>query len=638
MPQVVGQLPELSVVVPTRDRGVQLERFLARCDQQTLAARRFEVIVVDDGGSQTATVDIAAHRFSLTLLRQDQANPAAARNLALGRCRGAVVLFLTDDALPAFELFERHLDIHGTRTDKVAVLGRFDFSPAALQRPFAQVLDDSDLLFDSARLRDGALHPWPYFWACNLSVPLVALHEVGGFDETRFGEGLCDDLELGLRLEKQGYSVLYRSDLACERAHAMTAAEFFARAVRHGVHSARLGLLHGKDPVYQRAQGPGQPSAPRAAARAIAQALSVAEAYYPQSLEFLKRMGRLEAEPSSTPIPPAVLAELRSLAQRLSFVPFHRGQLLELAGWDPEVVMRDGPASGKLTSIIVTFAGPLARTRECLTRLRLANRPRHPTEFLFVQSGPSAGSAEFLSAQPDVRLIATAGELGLAQARNLALSSSRGEYIALLHSDVLVTEDWLERLLYHAQVDPCSGCIAPVSDRASPGQRVSLTCSADAESLAAFARDVAQTQHRRHFLGPVLDGFCLLFSRRVLDAIGGFDERFWPAGYEDEDFTLRATLAGFRNRCARDVFVKRQVPEGALEFERTSELLLANGLRFAAKWKLDPSAGPLDEAHLEPMLARHWPSDELRVPLSASTERLAPLPQPPRHDEHSPRP
>ena len=623
---------ELSVIVPTFGRNEKLANLLARCDRQTLPPRRFEVIVVDDGSPQPVVVEPSAHRFALSLLRQSHAGPAAARNLALRHCHGRLVLFLDDDSLPAYELFERHVEVHQTRSDKVAVLGSFDFTADAMRHPFVQVLQDSDLLFDYGRARDGALHPWQYFWTCNISLPLVALAEVGGFDAELFPEAILEGAELGLRLSKLGYSVLYRKDLVCEHDHVIDVDAFFSRAVRMGVYSARLEKKHALD--YPLAQAPTA----KVRARLGVGALSMAEGYYGACADFLAKMRRLESAGSPDPVSPTLIAQLRSLTTRLAFVPFYRGQMMELEGFDPEIVMRDGPAQGKLTSIIVVCHEALEQTKACLARLRETKDPRHPTEILFVDNGSSDGSAQFLAAQSDVQLLSNAENMGAPRARNQALPLARGEYVVFLDNDAMVTPDWLARLLYHAEVNPHGGCIAPTSDRASHGQQIAMGCAADPDSIAQFARRISHDLNRQHFHSVVLASYCLLVPRRVLDAIGGFDERFTPWGFEDDDFTLRATLAGFSNRCARDVFVRHEAYVGRYKLERHSELLLANWQRFAEKWGLGADASNQNDARLAPIFERKWPQSQLRIPVDGLAPPLAPLPQPSVNELPSRRP
>jgi GT2 family glycosyltransferase len=234
---------------------------------------------------------------------------------------------------------------------------------------------------------------------------------------------------------------------------------------------------------------------------------------------------------------------------------------------------------------------------------------------LFVDNGSDDGSAEFLREQPDVDLIENAENLGAPRARNQALQRARGNWIVFLDNDVTVYPGWLRRLRYHAEVDPAVGCVFPVADRAAHGQQVSAP-AADRE-LSAFAARCAAEADRRASYKKIFSSLCVLVRREVIESIGGFDERFSPWGFEDDDFSLRVHLAGFRARLAQDVFV-HHAPYSGPKTDRHRRLLERNWRRFAAKWggSRDAPYGAYD--FLEPVMARNWPVEALRVPLAGA--------------------
>jgi glycosyltransferase involved in cell wall biosynthesis len=94
-----GAAPDVSVVVPTRDRPDRLARCLAALGQQT--APRYEVVVVDDastdGAAVAAVVGAAPHA---RLVRGEGRGPAAARNRGAAAARGPVLCFTDDDCRP----------------------------------------------------------------------------------------------------------------------------------------------------------------------------------------------------------------------------------------------------------------------------------------------------------------------------------------------------------------------------------------------------------------------------------------------------------------------------------------------------------------------------------------------------------
>lgn len=101
----------------------------------------------------------------------------------------------------------------------------------------------------------------------------------------------------------------------------------------------------------------------------------------------------------------------------------------------------------------------------------------------------------------------------------------------------------------------------------------------------------------RFVMGRGFSAVCV--TRPVWEEVGGFDEGFWPAYYEDNDYWRRFTLRGI----AWDHVVIDSVHEGSATLSRSDELKALNGHTFAlngdryrAKW----GGGPHQETYAEP--------------------------------------
>lgn len=603
-------LPDISVVVPTYGRPENIHALLDALGHQTVPPERFEVVAVDDGTEDPIQRPAREPGFQLELIRQANAGPGAARNTAFSHCRAPLVLILNDDAVPAPDLVERHLSIHAEAPPKTAVMGSFPFTPDALTSPFVQLLATSDLLFDFASLRHGELHDWRYFWTCNISLPLAPILEIGGFDAEGFPEPLMEDVELGYRLSQRGWRVLYREDAVCEHQHQLTSEAYFRRMQRYGVYMVRMWRKHGDPAILSISRDE--------AVEPTLQRLQLQyEALRPAYERTLDRLDALEATASDGALSADTARSVASVVRRIGMVPMARGVAEELHGRDPEHVAENGAAPGRLTTVIAISSDGLSDTRTCLESLRAADDPDFPTEIVFVDNGSQDGSVEYLRAQQDVTLIENPDNAGAPRARNQALARTRGDWIAVLDNDVTVYPGWLRRLRYHAEIDPSVACVVPVADRAAHGQQIEAPSSSDTAGLERFSAECARSRDRQAIYKNIFSSLCVLMRRKVIEHIGGFDERFSPWGFEDDDFSLRVHLAGYRSRLALDVFVHHAAYTGP-KSTRHQQLLKRNWERFAEKWGAERSTTYGEYAFLEPVMARQWPDSKLRVPLSGA--------------------
>lgn len=591
--------PALSVLVPTHGRPDACLRLLDGLAAQTLTPERFEVIVVDDGTPEPIALDPGRYPFPLTLLRQEQAGPGAARNRGLERCTAPLVLFLNDDAVPAPDLCERHLAAHERAPERTAVLGTFRFSEAARASAFVRLLDESDLLFSFSKLRPGELHDWRFFWTCNLSLPVAAVRGAGGFDAERFPEAIVEDCELGYRLELEGWRVFHAPECRCEHDHVLTPDSFLRRAERLGFFLARMQAKH-RLPEILWCKDEAEVEALRAGA------IDRVELHRTALDKLRGALEQLVREYAEAPVPASTAEQALRLVSEVGYAAFAAGVHRAVTGVDP---LRVDPPRGELTSVVVVSCDHLDHTRRCVEALRAGREDEHPIEILVVDNGSTDGSAEWLAEQDDLILVANDENLGAPRARNQATVHARGAWIAYLDGDVFVPAGWLSRALYHGAVDPRVGTVALVANRASKHQQVPYEGTDSREDIEAFATARHAELERRGLDCDLFTSLAVLVRREVIDHIGGFDERFSPWGFEDDDLALRVRFAGWRNRVALDTFVYHAPYPDADKHARHSAHLATNWERFVEKWgRPGPVPELFDYAALDLSLER--PVDE----------------------------
>lgn len=148
--------------------------------------------------------------------------------------------------------------------------------------------------------------------------------------------------------------------------------------------------------------------------------------------------------------------------------------------------------------------------------------------------------------------------LGFAGGNNIGiqelLADNEISHICLLNSDVIVTDYWLDRL-----IEKNLDIVSCVTNKADSEQCVpvdyELNLSTQAiERVSAFSKEWYKAWH-----GNVVEAdatfFCVLLSRTAVKNIGLLDEKFFPGGYEDDDYCIRARNLGYGIFLARDVFI-----------------------------------------------------------------------------------
>lgn len=126
------------------------------------------------------------------------AGPAGARNVAAGRARGEVLVFVDSDVLVAPdalpEIARRFRDDPGL----TALLGSYDDAPSAN----SMVSRFRNLLHHHVHASSAG--PVQSFWAGLGAVRREAFERAGGFDAARYPHPAIEDIELGWRLADRG--------------------------------------------------------------------------------------------------------------------------------------------------------------------------------------------------------------------------------------------------------------------------------------------------------------------------------------------------------------------------------------------------------------------------------------------------
>lgn len=220
----------VAVVIPTRDRRGRLEMCLAALLRCAPLAPRFEVVVVDDGGSEPLD-ELAvgfSGRLAVRLVRQRGLGPAAARNAGARLARAPLLAFLDDDCEPAPE-WVAALDACHRRWPGALIGGSVrNGLPGNAFAEATQTLLDYLYAQANREASDAA-----FFASLNLAAPRQAFLELGGFDAA-YPLAAAEDRDLCLRWKASGRRLVYAADALVTHSGAASLRAFLSQHFRYG--------------------------------------------------------------------------------------------------------------------------------------------------------------------------------------------------------------------------------------------------------------------------------------------------------------------------------------------------------------------------------------------------------------------
>lgn len=241
-----------------------------------------------------------------------------------------------------------------------------------------------------------------------------------------------------------------------------------------------------------------------------------------------------------------------------------------------------------LTSIIILTYNQLSYTKLCVDSI--IRNTSEPFELIFVDNGSVDGTRKYLEEIKNkierVKIIVNDENIGFALGNNQAFQEAGGEYILLLNNDVIVGPGWLSGLQRGMEREPTIGLVGPRSNYVAGVQLVEgTTYENSVQEIETFCVEWARKHWGDGFKTDRIIGFCMLVKREVIEKIGGIDWQFSNGNFGDDDFCLRACIAGFEIWVCNDIFIhhfgSRTFIGAGIDYR---EDMLENWQQFKEKW------------------------------------------------------
>lgn len=210
-------------------------------------------------------------------------------------------------------------------------------------------------------------------------------------------------------------------------------------------------------------------------------------------------------------------------------------------------------------SVLIVSWNARDALERCLSSLDFA-----ACEVVVVDNASQDGSAELVASRfPHAVLDRQPANLGFSGGVNRAFALASGDLLLLLNSDAAATAGSIDRIAAFLDRNPAAGAAAgrlvDLGGKPQRGwnvRRFPTLCSLAADLLLVdqvWPSNPATRRFRAEDLDEREPGeveqpaaACLMLRRSAFEAVGGMDEAFQPAWFEDVDLCRRLRAAGWR--------------------------------------------------------------------------------------------
>lgn len=208
--------------------------------------------------------------------------------------------------------------------------------------------------------------------------------------------------------------------------------------------------------------------------------------------------------------------------------------------------LRD-PGEQPYVTIIVPTYGQVPYTLMCLRSIADAP-PAASVEVIVIDDAAPDPLASIPAAVSGIRFVQNAGNMGFLRSCNAAAKLARGRYLILQNNDTQFQPGAIDALVDLADARPDAGLIG--AKLVYPDGRLQEAGGIVWNDASAMnwgrLGDPAAPEHCYLRETDYCTGASILVRRDVFETLGGFDERYAPAYYEDTDLAFRVRELGLK--------------------------------------------------------------------------------------------
>jgi len=219
--------------------------------------------------------------------------------------------------------------------------------------------------------------------------------------------------------------------------------------------------------------------------------------------------------------------------------------------------------------VIVCVHNALEETKKCLASIE-NTKNKQLQKLIIIDDGSFEPTKNYLREFAEKRswvvLKRRRAASGYTKAANRGLKKSSSDFVMLVNSDTIVTNNWIEKMTLALHSYPSVGLVGPLSSAASHQSIPQHLSSKGQTAINDLPTGVTPDQMNQlvekwsskldYPVVPLIHGFCFGISRNLINSIGYFDEKNFPKGYgEENDYCMRAADNGFHMVIAVDTYI-----------------------------------------------------------------------------------
>lgn len=198
-------------------------------------------------------------------------------------------------------------------------------------------------------------------------------------------------------------------------------------------------------------------------------------------------------------------------------------------------------------SVIIPAYGKVRYTLRCLNSIAAAAR-KVRVEVIVAEDASGDTDISILRQVEGVTLVENRENLGFLRSCNAAAGHARGEFLYFLNNDTELEPAAIDSLVELARARPDAGAVGSklVYPDGLLQEAGGIVWSDGSTTNYGWRDDPRKPQYNYVREADYVSGASLLVGKTLWDSLGGFDETFAPAYYEDTDFSFRVRGAGLR--------------------------------------------------------------------------------------------